>query len=57
MSSKLPDFSIPIEDEHAAQWWWDEWTDRFRQTNDHAFKEAAEAMSHYIDRHLDKGDT
>jgi hypothetical protein len=47
--SEYPDFKIPIEDRHAAEFWWDEWATRFRETEDHAFKEQAVAMSHYID--------
>lgn len=50
---RLPDFKIPIADEHEAQFWWDEWATRFSQTDDQAFKEQAEAMSHYIDAHFD----
>ena len=53
---KYPDFKIPIEDADAAQFWWDEWVARFQQTNDHAFKEQAEAMSRYIDRHFHEDD-
>lgn len=49
----LPDFKIPIEDRHAADFWLDEWDSRFRETNDHAFRETADAMRGYIDQHFD----
>ena len=52
----LPDFKLPIEDEHAANFWLDEWDDRFRQTSDHAFKEMADEMRKYIARHFDTED-
>ena len=49
-----PDFTIPIEDRWAADFWLDEWYARYRETNDHAFKEAADAMRLYIDRNFDE---
>lgn len=53
----LPDFRIPIEDQHAAEWWWQEWEDRYRATNDEAFKEQAEAMEQFIVMHFDDNET
>lgn len=51
-----PDFKLPIEDAHAAEFWWDEFVTRYQQTHDEAFKEAAERMSRYIDRNFDHED-
>lgn len=49
------DFLLPIDDENAARFWLMEWDNRFHQTKDYAFKEAANAMRLYIARHFDKG--
>ena len=53
MARRLPDFRIPIDDRHAADFWFTEWVARFSQTKDHAFKEAYEEMQRYIDEHFD----
>ena len=45
---KWLDFNIGIEDRHAAEFWLQEWWDRFHATNDSAFKEQAEAMGEFI---------
>ena len=48
-----PDFKLPIEDRWAAEFWLDEWWERFNQTRDHAFKESADEMRRYIERNFD----
>ncbi len=53
MMALLPDFRIPIDDKHAAEFWRQEWWDRYHQTHDLAFREAAEAMGRYMDTHFD----
>jgi hypothetical protein len=48
---RLPDFRIEIPDRDAADFWLDEFQTRWHQTNDHAFKEQADAMETYIANH------
>lgn len=48
-----PDFKLPIEDRHAAEWWLDEWWSAYRTSKDEAFRDAARAMQRYIDINFD----
>ena len=41
-------FVIQIEDRHAAEFWLQEWEDRYTQTKDGAFREQAELMRGWI---------
>jgi hypothetical protein len=54
--SEFPDFKLPIDDRWSAEFWLDEWIERFEASGDHAFKEQADAMRKYIDRHFDVED-
>ena len=54
--SEFPAFTIPIADRWEAEFWFDEWTERFAATGDYAFKEQADAMHRYIDRYFDDTD-
>ncbi len=45
----LPNLELPIEDENAAAFWRDHFSDQFRATNDMAFQEAHAAVVAYID--------
>ena len=46
----LPNLELPIEDQHTAEWWRNEFAGRFSDTNDHAFEEAHQLVVEYIDR-------
>ena len=49
MSDPLPTFAFPIgEDRHDAEWWLNEFETRFEETQDYAFKEAADLLREYI---------
>ncbi len=45
----LPNLELPIEDQHAAEWWRDQFADLYRSTSDTAFSEARDIVAAYID--------
>ncbi len=48
----LPDFKLPIEDLNNANFWLEEWWNRYEATSDDGFKESAQAMERYIELHF-----
>lgn len=45
----LPNLELPIEDQHAAEWWRDHFAEEYRTTGDAAFREARDIVIRYID--------
>lgn len=48
----LPDLKLPIEDENAAEFWLEEFRNRYNATSDAAFRESAGIVQEYIDLHF-----
>ena len=47
-----PALLLPIDDRNAAEFWMNEWRQRFAETNDYAFKEAIDALQYFMDTQL-----